>query len=65
MRYGATTVVDAVALHVQQGKLLALGGGSGAGKTTLLKMINRLIEPTSGCEGPTRWPRAFRPCACS
>jgi len=48
-RYGDTSVVDTVTLRVQQGELLALVGGSGAGKTTLLKMINRLIEPTSGC----------------
>jgi osmoprotectant transport system ATP-binding protein len=37
-----------VSLRVPKGQLLALLGGSGCGKTTTLKMINRLIEPTSG-----------------
>lgn len=47
-RYGETTVVDRVSLRVEAGELLVLLGGSGSGKTTTLKMINRLIEPTSG-----------------
>jgi osmoprotectant transport system ATP-binding protein len=37
-----------VSLRVPAGQLLVLLGGSGSGKTTTLKMINRLIEPTSG-----------------
>src|SRR5436309_100199 len=40
--------VHDVSLTVPTGKLLVLLGGSGCGKTTTLKMINRLIEPTSG-----------------
>jgi osmoprotectant transport system ATP-binding protein len=40
--------VQSVSLHVPRGKLLVLLGGSGCGKTTTLKMINRLIDPTSG-----------------
>ena len=40
--------VREVSLAVAQGEVLALVGGSGSGKTTTLKMINRLIEPTSG-----------------
>ena len=47
-RYGDTEVVRALSLTVAKGDLLVLLGGSGSGKTTTLKMINRLIEPTSG-----------------
>jgi osmoprotectant transport system ATP-binding protein len=45
---GATFSVDHVSLHVPEGALLALVGESGSGKTTTLKLINRLVEPTSG-----------------
>ena len=47
-RYGATEVVRSLSLSVARGELLVLLGGSGSGKTTTLKMINRLIEPTTG-----------------
>ncbi len=46
--YGERAVVDRVSLHVPSGELLVLLGSSGCGKTTTLKMINRLIEPSSG-----------------
>ena len=40
--------VNELSLDVPPGTLTALVGPSGCGKTTTLKMINRLIEPTSG-----------------
>jgi osmoprotectant transport system ATP-binding protein len=47
-RYGDTVAVDRVSLSVARGELVVLLGGSGSGKTTTLKMVNRLIEPSSG-----------------
>ncbi len=43
-----TVAVDGLSLNVPTGEVLALLGSSGSGKTTTLRMINRLIEPTSG-----------------
>jgi osmoprotectant transport system ATP-binding protein len=40
--------VDSVSLKVEEGEICVFLGPSGCGKTTTLKMINRLIEPTSG-----------------
>ena len=40
--------VDELSLTIASGELCVLVGPSGCGKTTTLKMINRLIEPTSG-----------------
>lgn len=40
--------VTSLTLDVAEGEILALVGPSGCGKTTILRMINRLIEPTSG-----------------
>jgi osmoprotectant transport system ATP-binding protein len=45
---GERFAVRDVSLTVPAGRMLVLLGGSGCGKTTTLKMINRLIEPTSG-----------------
>ncbi len=47
-RYGATAAVDDISLEIGDGEAVILVGPSGCGKTTTLKMINRLIEPTSG-----------------
>jgi osmoprotectant transport system ATP-binding protein len=49
-KYSGTQVpaVDAVSFKVPEGSTCMLVGTSGSGKTTLLRMVNRLIEPTSG-----------------
>ncbi|QUS36245.1 ABC transporter ATP-binding protein [Falsirhodobacter algicola] len=46
--YGPTRAVDDVSLVVEEGTITALVGTSGSGKSTLLRLVNRLIEPTSG-----------------
>ena len=45
---GSAGAVEDLALEVPAGKICVLVGPSGCGKTTSLKMVNRLIEPTSG-----------------
>jgi osmoprotectant transport system ATP-binding protein len=45
---GATFVVKDLCLEVESGETVVLLGSSGSGKSTTLKMINRLIEPSSG-----------------
>jgi osmoprotectant transport system ATP-binding protein len=48
--FPGTTVpaVDRVTLEVPEGEICVLLGPSGCGKTTTMKMVNRLIEPSSG-----------------
>ena len=40
--------VDDLSLDIEKGETVVLVGPSGCGKTTTMKMINRLIEPSSG-----------------
>ncbi|WP_433287674.1 ABC transporter ATP-binding protein [Pseudonocardia sp. CA-142604] len=44
----STPAVDALDLRIAEGEIVILVGPSGCGKTTTLKMINRIIEPSSG-----------------
>lgn len=43
-----TKAVSNLSLRVREGETLVLLGTSGSGKTTTMKMVNRLIEPSSG-----------------
>lgn len=45
---GPTNAVDQISFEIETGSIGCLIGTSGCGKTTTLKMINRLVEPTSG-----------------
>jgi ABC-type Fe3+/spermidine/putrescine transport system ATPase subunit len=47
-RYGATTALGPVDIHVNKGELLTLLGPSGCGKTTTLHIIAGLTTPTDG-----------------
>jgi len=47
-RYRNTVAVNNISFSVTEGQTLVLLGTSGSGKTTTLRMLNRLIEPTSG-----------------
>jgi osmoprotectant transport system ATP-binding protein len=47
-RFGATVAVQDVSLGVERGTTFCFIGPSGCGKSTTLKMINRLVEPSSG-----------------
>ena len=46
--FGPNAAVESLSLTVERGSIVTLVGTSGSGKSTLLRMINRLIEPTSG-----------------
>ena len=47
-RYGSLEAVHELTLEVVDGETCVLVGPSGCGKTTALRMVNRLVEPTSG-----------------
>jgi osmoprotectant transport system ATP-binding protein len=44
----AEPAVDSISMDIPAGEIVVFVGPSGCGKTTTLKMINRIIEPTSG-----------------
>ncbi len=45
---GGRAILDDVSFQIQSGETVVFLGRSGSGKTTTLKLINRLLEPTSG-----------------
>ncbi|SHE99154.1 ABC-type proline/glycine betaine transport system, ATPase component [Desulforamulus putei DSM 12395] len=47
-QYGNYVVIDNLNLSIPEGNIVVFVGPSGCGKTTTMKMINRLIEYTSG-----------------
>ena len=46
--YGSIVALKGLDLAVAAGETVCLIGTSGSGKTTAMKMVNRLVEPTSG-----------------
>jgi osmoprotectant transport system ATP-binding protein len=47
-KYRTKTIIKPFSLEIEAGQLVVFIGPSGCGKTTLLKMINKLIQPSSG-----------------
>ena len=47
-RRSSTLVIDAIDLDIPRDAITVLVGSSGCGKTTLLRMVNRMVNPTSG-----------------
>ena len=47
-RIGNRTILEDLTLSIEEGSTLVLLGRSGSGKTTALRLINGMIEPTSG-----------------
>lgn len=48
VRYGANWALQSVNLAIEAGERVALVGPNGSGKTTLLRVLNGLIEPSTG-----------------
>ncbi|TVP84095.1 MAG: glycine betaine/L-proline ABC transporter ATP-binding protein [Alkalicoccus sp.] len=45
---GATVGVNQASIEIEEGEFFVIMGLSGSGKSTLIRLVNRLIEPTSG-----------------
>lgn len=46
--YGNKQALEHIDLHLTEGKIIGLLGPNGSGKTTIIKLINGLLEPTTG-----------------
>ena len=46
--YGKHTALYDVSVNIQPGRIIGLLGPNGSGKTTIIKLINGLLQPTSG-----------------
>jgi simple sugar transport system ATP-binding protein len=60
-RFGPTTALRDINLHLRKGEVLALLGDNGAGKSTLIKILSGFHQPDSGsmwCKGESYAPRS-------
>ncbi|MCO5996481.1 ABC transporter ATP-binding protein [Actinoallomurus rhizosphaericola] len=48
VRHGDAVILDGISVTLRSGHCTAIAGPSGAGKSTLLRLLNRMLEPTSG-----------------
>ena len=46
--YGKYSALGDVSVNIQPGRIIGLLGPNGSGKTTIIKLINGLLQPTSG-----------------
>lgn len=47
-KYGSKVAVEDINLEIEGGHIIGLLGPNGSGKTTLIKMLNGLLQPSSG-----------------
>ena len=46
--YGSFTALKNLDLNLERGRFIGLLGPNGSGKTTTIKLLNGLLQPTSG-----------------
>jgi ABC-2 type transport system ATP-binding protein len=46
--FGSLTALDDISISLEPGRIVGLLGPNGSGKTTLIKILNGLLQPTSG-----------------